>query len=128
VLVVSCASVPQQCRKDAPSFDSQVFTAQGSFWFSHALVKRGYHGSGIGGEELLRDPETLGVAMRLSVRPAPDCPFRERAWRVDRPANFVRISGRGSYDSSTQTFTLDCLCSVEATAYEDAQGRFGLFY
>lgn len=121
---------PPQCARaqDAPSFDSQVYTAKGSFWFSHALVKRGYHNSGIGGEELLRDPSSLGVAVQLVVRPAADCPINERAWRIDRSANFRRIRGRGTFDLATKTFTLDCLCAVEATEYDDPQGRFALFY
>lgn len=129
ILLSSCASTrPEQCAAEAPTFDSQVFTANGPFWFSHALVKRGYHGAGIGGEELLRVPTSLGVAMRLVVRPAPDCPFGERAWRIDRPANFRRISGRGTFDPSSKTFTLECLCDVEATDYTDPQGRFALYY
>lgn len=105
-----------------------MYTAKGSFWFSHALVKRGYHSAGIGGEELLRDPKSLGVAVQLVVRPATDCPISEGDWRIERPANFRRISGRGTFDHATKIFTLDCLCAVEATDFDDPQGRFALYY
>lgn len=119
---------PSPCAKAPATFDAQVYTQTGAFWFSHALVKRGYHASGIAAEELLRDPKSDGVAFRMVVKPATDCTINEHIWSSDRPANFKRISGHGWVDKASNAFVVDCVCSVEATDYEDLNNRFALYY
>ncbi|MEO8380484.1 MAG: hypothetical protein ABI779_12535 [Acidobacteriota bacterium] len=127
-LLSGCVSLKSAaCAHTAPTFDSVVYTASGPFWFSHAVITRGYHGSGIGSEELLTDPTKPGLAFRMVTHPAADCTINERTWRTDRPSNFRRISGRATVDTRTMTVVVDCICRVEPTDYEDPYGYFSLF-
>ncbi|MEO8380644.1 MAG: hypothetical protein ABI779_13345 [Acidobacteriota bacterium] len=128
VLLVGCVSAkPPACAKDAPRFDTAIYTVTGQFWFSHAVVTRGYHSSGIGSEELLSEPIKPGVAFRTVVRPAADCTINERTWRTGRPSNFRRISGRATVDREAMTVVVDCVCSIEPTDYDDPHGYFTLY-
>jgi hypothetical protein len=127
-VVAGCATLrPAGCTGDAPRFDSVVYSTSGSFWFSHALVSRGYHGAGIAAEEVLSDPTSSGLVFHMAVRPAADCTVDERTWRIDRPATFRRISGRATLDREAMTVIVDCVCSVEPTDYQDPQGRFAMY-
>lgn len=119
---------PAGCKGKLPRFDDFVYTSSETFWFSHAIVVRGYHGSGIGSEELLVAPKATGVAFRLLIQPADGCPISERTWRTEQPAHFKRVSGRGRADLTAGTFTIECVCEVEPTSYEDPDGAFVLFY
>jgi hypothetical protein len=115
---------PAECTRVAPRFDAAVYSAGGTFWFSHAVVARGHHGSGIAAEEVLSDPAYQGLVFHMAVRPASDCTIDERTWQVDRPVSFRRISGRATFDRESMTVIVDCICSVEATDYDDPRGRF----
>ncbi|MEO8381864.1 MAG: hypothetical protein ABI779_19540 [Acidobacteriota bacterium] len=104
-----------------------LFRSDGSFWFTNAVVARGYHGWGIAPEEVMTEPIPSFQAMRLNVLIAPDCKGG-RNLRRDAPAStFIRIAGRGRYIEDGQYFELDCVCSVEPTSYTESKAGFWQF-
>jgi hypothetical protein len=105
----------------------RLFRDDGSFWFTHAVVARGYHGWGIAPEEVLSDDRVGFQAMKLTINIASDCKG-SRDLRSDAPKTaFVRIADRGRYLAAEQRFEVDCVCAVEATTYTESKAGFWQF-
>ena len=126
-LTLSCATLdapPPNCTGSIARMSASLFRTDGSFWFSHAVVARGYHGWGIAPEEVLNLDSPGFHVMKLAVDIAPDCKG-SRDLRRDAPeAAFIRISGRGRYVENGAYFELDCVCAIEGTSYTEAKGGF----
>ena len=101
-----------------------LFRHDGSFWFTNAVVARGYHGWGIAPEEALTESVPSFLAMKLNVYAAPDCKASRDLRRGAPPSEFIRISGRGRYVENGQYFEVDCVCSVEPTSYTESKAGF----
>ena len=129
VALVGCSTMPPGCQRDTiPSMKEVLFKSNGEFWFSHALVKFGYHHSGIAPEELLRDPNAEYIPpLHFVLKLAPDCSVGKRLRASVRGADFYRVSGRGHFVGES-TLEVDCLCSLEATTYTDRANHYSQFY
>ncbi len=105
-----------------------LYRTDESFWFTNALVARGYHGWAIAPEEAVTDPTSGLFAMKLTLNISPACHGGADLRRGAPQTDLIRISGRDRYvDADGGYFELQCVCSVEPTSYSQSKGGFSLF-
>jgi hypothetical protein len=128
LMVSSCATLrtaPHECRAGTtPRMSSVLFTTSHRFWFTNAVVRIGYHKTGIAPEEVLTGEGPTFLPMRLAVNIAADCKSSLDLREASNGISYPRIAGRGRSIEAEQVFEIDCICSVEPTAYTEDRGVF----